>query len=103
MKRVTDGVKDAAVAVAHAADDHVVQPVGKALGLISPDKPRTRSSIKAARKLMAKPLGPKQEAKRKAKVANTLTGRPESAKSKLYTPTNSGRVPNVRRGASKGR
>jgi hypothetical protein len=103
LQRVTDTVKDAAVALAHAADDHVVQPVGKALGLISKDEPKTKSEIKAARNIMAKPLGARQESKRKSKAARTMTGPIEKMNSKPNMPTNSGRGTTLRRGSSKGR
>jgi hypothetical protein len=36
--RVTEAVKDAAASVAHAAQEHVIQPVGEALGLTGGDK-----------------------------------------------------------------
>jgi hypothetical protein len=99
LQKVTDTVKDAAAAVVHAADDHVVQPVGKALGLVKEEPPKSKSAIKAARKLMIQSL----IAKKKGSRAVGMSTRVESTKSKMNVPTSSGKVPSVRRGASKGR
>ena len=52
MAKVGEGIKDAAVTVAKAADEYVVQPVGKAVGLIGkkPAKAPSKSTRKATRK-----------------------------------------------------
>jgi hypothetical protein len=52
MAKVGEGIKGAASTVAQAADDYVVQPVGKAVGLIDkkPAPPKSKSARKAGRK-----------------------------------------------------
>ena len=53
--RVADAITDAAKATAEAANDYVVQPVGKTLGLVTETpKPRSKSEVKAARKVAAR-------------------------------------------------
>ena len=44
VRKVADGVKDAASSVAHAIQEHVVKPVGEGLGLSSDDKKDERSA-----------------------------------------------------------
>ena len=43
VRVVAVAVKDAALAVGHAADDHVIHPVGEALGLIKKKEPKGKA------------------------------------------------------------
>ena len=72
VQRIADGVKDSVIAVAQAASDNVVQPVGKACGLTARKKPQTKSQIKAARKVMAESLSMKEQSIRKSKAAESM-------------------------------
>jgi hypothetical protein len=95
LRKVTETVKDAAAAVVHAAEDHVVQPVGKALGLVKEEPPKSKSAIKAARKQLVRSLTEKKRRLRPVGMQNT------GAKSEV--PTGSGNEPNGRGGTGKGR
>ena len=74
LAKVGRMVKQAAQAVADQADQHVVEPVGKALGLIEEgpsEKPPSKSARKAARKVAIQraadqPVAVKRAARRKA-------------------------------------
>jgi hypothetical protein len=51
MTKVTNAVKAAATSTAQAAEEYVVEPVGKALGLIKPEvEQQSKSARKADRK-----------------------------------------------------
>jgi hypothetical protein len=51
MSKVAIAVKAAATTTAQAAEEYVVEPVGKALGLIKPEvDPKSKSAKKADRK-----------------------------------------------------
>ena len=93
LKRVTDTVKDAASAVVHAADARVVQPVGKALGLISRKSVKKKASNKPTRMTLTKSLGKKTGKKLKT----------ESTKAKMNTSTKSGKVKSIRKSELRGR
>jgi hypothetical protein len=57
VRQVTDAVKDAASSVAHAAQAHVIQPVGAALGLAGDkkdEKPGEGAATPPAQKPAAK-------------------------------------------------
>jgi hypothetical protein len=94
--KVTEAVKDAAASVAHAAQEHVIQPVGEALGLTGGDKKGgTKSGAKQATKKTA--AAPKASAgKGKAKPAASLS------KSSPKPTAGAGRM-EQRRGASNGK
>jgi hypothetical protein len=70
MAKVGNSLKDAVQTVAQAADDYVVQPVGKAVGLIeaAPDKRATptKRTTKAVRKAGRKVSAAAETAARKA-------------------------------------
>jgi hypothetical protein len=65
LAKVGETLKDAAGTVAKAADDYVVQPVGKAVGLIKPEKAPNKSARKARRKVAARKETSAREAGRK--------------------------------------
>lgn len=69
LGKVREAVTDAAAAVAHAAEAHVVKPVGKALGLAGEKKPAAKKSTakKAAKPAAAKAAAQKPVAKAAAK------------------------------------
>lgn len=75
LGKAVETVKDAALAVAHAADDHVVQPVGKVLGLVSKDaeKPKSKKTVKAARKVMVSTAEAKKQTGKKSPAAKTMS------------------------------
>jgi hypothetical protein len=95
VRRVTEAVKDAASSVAHAAQEHVIQPVGEALGLAG-SKPTAKKSA-AARMMTRSVAAPKTAAgKGKAKRAASV------AKPSQKPSAGAGRK-GPGRGASKGR
>jgi hypothetical protein len=125
--KVTDAVQGAAAAVVKAADEHVVKPVGKALGLSGEDKPAEggQAEVKpaatppaaptagpaqsapkptapkasaAARSMMTKPVAGK-----KTGAAKATTKRVADAGKPKKPATKSGGSKGPRRGASKGR
>jgi hypothetical protein len=65
MAKVGTTIKEAAATVAHAAEEYVVQPVGKAVGLIKPSAKKTAAGRTLTGKV-AKAM-PKVGAKRAAK------------------------------------
>jgi hypothetical protein len=65
LAKVGTTVKDAAVTVATATNEHVLKPVGKALGLSGKKKPAQKGGAKkGAAKGAAKKNGPKKGAKK---------------------------------------
>jgi len=96
VHKVTEAVKDAASSVAHAAQEHVIQPVGEALGLTGDKKPAKHS---AAARMMTRSVPGKGPAAAKGKAQRAAdTARP----SQKPAAAGGGRK-GPRRGASKGR
>jgi hypothetical protein len=122
VKKVTDAVQGAAAAVVKAADEHVVKPVGKALGLGGEDKPAEGGQAEAKPAAPAAgpaPSAPKPTAPKASAAARSMMTKPVAAKktgaakattkrvADAGTPkkpaTKSGGSKGPRRGASKGR
>jgi DNA-binding protein HU-beta len=78
LKKVTETVKDAALAVAKTTGDYVVEPVSKALGLNAKKKSTKRPAAKkkAAPKTAAKKTTAKSSAKKTpARKRTTQSGK----------------------------
>jgi hypothetical protein len=112
VHKVADGVKDAASSVAHAAQEHVVQPVGEGLGLSADDKkdeesaggttaqPAMEPALKnsAAARMMIRSVPGKTPTTGKVKARRAADAARPSQK-----PVFGGGSKGPRRGASKGR
>jgi hypothetical protein len=99
--KVADAVKDAASSVAHAAQEHVIQPVGQALGLSggeTKDKKKGAGKKSAAVRMMTRSVAGKTPAAGKGKAQRAA----DAAKPSQKPAAGAGRQ-GPRRGASKGR
>jgi hypothetical protein len=101
VRQVTDGVKDAASSVAHAANEHITQPVGQAPGLTGGEKKDDKkggSKNSAAVRMLTRSVSGKQPASGKGKPQRAA----DTAKPSQKPAAGAGRK-GPRRGASKGR
>ena len=105
VRQVTDAVKDAASSVAHAAQEHVIQPVGQALGLSGGDKKDEKAGgdkaggkKSAAARMMTRAVAAPKPAAGKGKAERAASVAKPSQK-----PTAGAGRKGPRRGASKGR
>jgi hypothetical protein len=115
VRKATAAVRDAAAAVVKAADEHIVQPVGKALGLTGEATPREGTEVghePAATDPAVKPAGKKSAAVRmmtrpvggkKPVAARGDAQRVADAAKPSQKPAARGGRRGPRRGASKGR
>jgi len=100
-RQVTDAVKDAASSVAHAAQEHVIQPVGLALGLSGgdhKDEKKGAGKKSAAVRMLTRSVAGKAPAAGKGKSQRAA----DAAKPSQKPAAGAGRK-GPRRGASKGR
>jgi hypothetical protein len=97
VRQVTGAVQDAASAVPHAAQEHVIQPVGEALGLSGGEK-RAGGKKTAAVRMMTRSVAGKAPASGKGKSQRAA----EATKPSQKPAAGAGRKA-PRRGASKGR
>jgi hypothetical protein len=110
VARVKDAVRDAVSSVAHATEEHIIQPVGKALGL-SGDSGTTDGN--AAAEPAQKPPAAKRAAAVRMMTQSVAGKKPTGAKGKAQRATESAKRSQKpvagsgrkgpRRGASKGR
>jgi hypothetical protein len=101
VRQVTDAVKDAASSVAHAAQGHVVEPVGQALGLADGEKKDDKpggGKNSAAVRMLTRSVSGKKPASGKGKPQRAA----DAAKPSQKPAAGAGRK-GPRRGASKGR
>jgi hypothetical protein len=100
MAEVTDAVKDASSSVAHAPEEHVIQPVGEGLGVAREESAGAAQPAgrKAAARMMTRSVvapksGPKKATAKRAASATKPTQKPAAGAERK----------GPRRGASKGR
>jgi hypothetical protein len=101
VRQVTDAVQDAASSVAHAAQEHVIRPVGEALGLAGDEKKDEKKGggkKTAAVRMMTRSVAGKAPAAGKGKAQRAA----DAAKPSQKPAAGAGRK-GPRRGASKGR
>ena len=101
VRKVTAAVKDAASSVAHAAQVHVIQPVGQALGLASGEKKDDKKGggkKSAVVRMLTRSVSGKKPAAGKGKAQRAA----DAARPSQKPAAGAGRK-GRRRGASKGR
>src|SRR5262249_1633090 len=101
VRRVADAVQDGSSSVAHAAQAHVIQPVGHALGLAGGEKKDDKkggSKNSAAARMLSRSVSGKKPTSEKGKSQRAA----DAAKPSQKPATGAGRK-GPRRGASKGR
>lgn len=109
MGKVKEAVQDAASSVAHAAEQHVIQPVGKALGLTG----GTKDDDGTAKSPAVKAAAPKKSVAVRMMTRSVAGKTPTPAKGKARRATDAAKPSQKpiagsgskgpRRGASKGR